>query len=65
MHTAQLASAQILQHRGHFGFMNYFVVSGTRGRMCLISDKEGLGESDSTLFFVKTYRKEKKGTLLL
>lgn len=40
MHTAQLASAQLLQHRGHFEFMNYFVVFGTTGRMGLISSKE-------------------------
>lgn len=48
MHTAQLASAQLLQHRGHFEFMNYFVVFGTTGRMGLISSKERR-EGDSVI----------------
>lgn len=50
MHTAQLASAQLLQHRGHFEFMNYFVVFGTTGRMGLISSKERR-EGASVIFF--------------
>lgn len=50
MHAVQLASAQLLQQRGHFELMNYLVVSCARGRMCLISKKEGGWRACDSLF---------------
>lgn len=51
MHTTQLASAQPLQHRGHFEFLNYLVVFGRTGRMCLIPSEEGR-EGEPVIFLL-------------
>lgn len=37
---AHMHTVQFLQHRGHFAFMNYFVVSGTTGKVGFSSNKE-------------------------
>lgn len=59
MRAARPASAPLLQHRGHFALMNYFVVFGTTGRMVIISSMEGRErESD---FFSLFYCKVKGG----